>query len=83
MAEDNTQQKDNGTVSSTKIETLTTSDASYGTDSSILGVSMRSIIALIITLTLCYMAASEKTIVEPFYSICVFTIGFFFGQKKQ
>jgi uncharacterized membrane protein len=50
-------------------------------ESKIFGISVRAFISIIIVFTLCSMTIWEMKIVEPFYTICTFVIGFFFGQK--
>lgn len=52
-------------------------------ESKIFGVSVRAFIAIIVVFTLCYMTLEQLKIVEPFYTICTFVIGFFFGQKAN
>ena len=51
-------------------------------ESKIFGISVRAFIAILITVTLCTMSVFGAKIVEPFYSVCLFVIGFFFGQKS-
>ena len=52
-------------------------------ESKIFGMSVRAFIAMTICMTLCIMTLAEMKIVEPFYSVSVFVIGFFFGQKSN
>ncbi len=77
--------KDNSVpnVSQTKTETVTTSDVPIGTDSSIGNLSVRAILAIIVTVTLCAMTLFQFKVVEPFYSASLFVLGFFFGQKTN
>ncbi len=58
-------------------------NSSVSVDSSIGNVSVRALLAILITATLCGMTLMQYKIVEPFYSVSIFSIGFFFGQKKQ
>ncbi len=51
-------------------------------ESKVFGVSVRAFIAIMVAFTLCGMSWMELKIVEPFYSVGLFVIGFFFGQKK-
>jgi hypothetical protein len=50
-------------------------------ESKIFGISVRALIAVIVTITICGMSIFHVEIVEPMYSIGIFVIGFFFGQK--
>jgi len=50
-------------------------------DSQILGVSVRAWITLILTLTVCGMAAAVIEVKEPLYSAFLLALGFYFGQK--
>ena len=43
--------------------------------------SVRAIIALIATITMCYLALSEKNIPDGLNTIMAVIIGFYFGQK--
>jgi len=52
-------------------------------ESKVFGMSVRAFIAMFICMTLCYMTMAQIPIKEPFYSICIFVIGFFFGQKTS
>lgn len=52
-------------------------------ESKIFGVSVRAFIAILVTMTICTMALMALKVTEPFYSISLFVIGFFFGQKTQ
>ncbi len=63
-------------------ETLQTSELPV-CDSNIKGVSVRGILAALLTSTLCAMTLLQFDVKEPFYSVSVFSIGFYFGQKKQ
>lgn len=51
-------------------------------ESKIFGVSLRGWIALFITVTICAMAVLMLEVKEPLYSISLFVIGFYFGQKS-
>lgn len=60
-----------------------------GSDSNILGVSVRAWIALLLTSTVCGMnlislgtPAIPLEIQEPLYSGWLLSLGFYFGQKK-
>ena len=50
-------------------------------ESKIFGVSVRAFIAIVVVFTLCAMTCLQFKIIEPFYTVCTFVIGFFFGQK--
>jgi hypothetical protein len=52
-------------------------------ESKIFGISVRSFLAMILTMTACSMSLLEIKIVEPFYSAFLLALGFFFGQKTQ
>ncbi len=52
-------------------------------ESMIFGMTVRGFIVMMITMTLCTMTLGQMKIIEPFYSICVFVIGFYFGQKTS
>lgn len=55
---------------------------SDGAESAILGVSVRSWIALLLVYTVCLMAAHGAKIEEPLYSALLVVLGFLYGQKK-
>ena len=50
-------------------------------ESMIFGITVRAFIAVVVTMTICGMSIFHATVVEPMYSISIFVIGFFFGQK--
>lgn len=52
-------------------------------ESKVFGVSVRAFLAIIIVMTACAMTIYQIKIVEPFYSIVLFVIGFFYGQKNS
>ena len=64
------------------IEPVITELKSIPTESTLLGVSIRGWLSTLITMTLCYMALRSIKVEEPFASICIFTLGFYFGSKK-
>jgi hypothetical protein len=51
--------------------------------SSILHVSLRGWLALILVGTVCYMAIASITVEEPLYSLATLALGFYFGQKEK
>lgn len=53
------------------------------TESHLFNVSVRAWIALIVIVTVCYMAISLIEVKEPLYSISLLTVGFFFGQATK
>lgn len=71
----------------TQVTTTTTSnsidnDANLNKESALFNVSIRGWLASILTITLCFMSLKTIKVEEPFSSICVFALGFYFGQKK-
>lgn len=65
---------------------LTPGMAPIKTDTStILGVSIRGWIAIVVVLTVCLMSGLRIDIKEPLYTLAGLIVGFYFGQnpKKQ
>lgn len=73
---------------------LTSEGASPARDSQIGGLSVRSLITLMITATLCFYVVAYvvtqimrgmtiETIGEPFYGLSYVVIGYYFGSAKQ
>lgn len=52
-------------------------------ESSVFGVSLRGIIAMIIVITACAMAVIGREITEPLYTVFVSAVAFYFGQKTK
>lgn len=52
-------------------------------DSSILGVSVRAWLALILISTVCAMSVMGKEVFEPLYTLAGIALGYYMGQKKQ
>jgi len=52
------------------------------TESTLLGVTVRGWLAIILTLTVCAMSLLGIKVVEPLYSAGLLALGFYFGQKK-
>lgn len=52
-------------------------------DSSILGVSVRAWLALILISTVCTMSIMGKEVFEPLYTLAGIALGYYMGQKKQ
>lgn len=46
-----------------------------------LHVSVRGVLALLITTTTCVMALRGLDVKEPLYSLAIFVLGFFFGTR--
>jgi hypothetical protein len=51
--------------------------------STILGVSLRGWIALIVVLTICLMSGLKIDIKEPLYTLGGLIVGFYFGQNPK
>ena len=52
-------------------------------ESSMWGVSVRALIIIVLTLTVCIMSLLLMKIGEPLYSAFTLALGFYFGQKTQ
>jgi hypothetical protein len=52
-------------------------------ESNIFGVSVRGWLAVLTVLTLCIMAYVGKKVDEPFYTIVISIVSFYFGQKTH
>lgn len=52
-------------------------------ESKLYGISVRSFITVILTITICAMAIVGKNVVEPLYSAFLLALGFYFGQKTM
>jgi len=52
-------------------------------ESNVLGVSIRGWLAVVTVLTLCIMAYLGKKVDEPFYTIVISIVSFYFGQKSN
>jgi hypothetical protein len=50
-------------------------------ESNIFGMSVRSVLILILTVTVCYMSLVALEVKEPLYSAFMLGLGFYFGQK--
>lgn len=50
-------------------------------DSSILGVSVRGLVTMVIVLTICILSGLKTEVQEPLYSMGTMALGFYFGQK--
>jgi len=51
-------------------------------ESHVLSLSVRSILALVVLVTICYMSIKGTEIKEPLYTLSVAITAFFFGQQK-
>lgn len=71
------------TVSTQTTTTATTSGPPKHMESHILNMSVRSIIALIVILTVCYMSIAASEVKEPLYTLAGLIVGFFFGQQTK
>lgn len=69
---------------STKIENTTedTTPRKVG-ESKMFGCSVRSIIAVTVTYTVCLMALSQIEIKEPLYSLSIAVIAYYMGQHVK
>ncbi len=52
-----------------------------GMTSSIFHISLRGWLALILVVTVCYMAIMQIEVKEPLYTLATMALGFYFGQK--
>ena len=52
-------------------------------ESKIFGVSVRGWLAIATVLTLCGMAVFQIKVDEPFYTIVISIVSFYFGQKSN
>jgi len=52
-------------------------------ESSILGISIRSWLAIMFSFTICIMSFMNKEIIEPLYGLGYIAIGFFFGKASH
>lgn len=51
-------------------------------ESQVFGLSIRSIVVILITGTVCYMSLRMLKIEEPLYTLATITIGYYFGQNQ-
>ena len=51
--------------------------------SHILNVSARAWLAILVTYTLCFMSAAGIEVKEPFYSVSIAIVAYFFGQATK
>ena len=49
--------------------------------SQVFGISLRGWIAIIITLSVCYMAIMQIAVTEPLYTLATVVISFYFGHQ--
>ena len=49
--------------------------------STILGVSIRGWIAMLVVFTVCWMSATKTAVVEPLYTLATVCISFYFGHQ--
>lgn len=54
-----------------------------GKESAAFGISLRGWLALVFVITVCFMCAMGKTVVEPLYSLTVMVVSFYFGKMSQ
>ncbi len=52
-------------------------------DSSIGGISVRSIIVSVVVLTVCIMSSLKLKVEEPLYTLVGLTVGYYFGQSNS
>jgi hypothetical protein len=52
-------------------------------NSSILGVSIRGWIAMVVVATICLMSGLKIDIKEPLYTLAGLIVGFYFGQNPK
>lgn len=52
-------------------------------ESTIFGMSLRGIIALIIVVTACSISAYGNEIKEPLYTVFIAAVSYYFGQKTS
>lgn len=71
------------TVSTQTTTTATTSGPPKMYESHIFSLSARSLIALIVVLTVCYMSIRVTEVKEPLYTLAGLVVGFFFGQQTK
>lgn len=71
------------TTSNTITTNSVDNDANLNKESTLFNVTIRGWLATVITISLCFMALRSIKVEEPFSSICIFVLGFYFGQKKS
>lgn len=52
-------------------------------ESSIFGVSLRGLIALVVISTVCVMSVAVIEVKEPLYTLAGLIVGFYFGQNQK
>lgn len=65
-----------------KSETTVKGNKPLSSESTLIGVSVRGWIALLLLGTMCGMAIMGKTVTEPLYSACIAALGLYFGHAK-
>jgi hypothetical protein len=51
--------------------------------SHICSLSVRALITLLVTITVCVMAFQNKKVEEPLYTVVGLCLGFYFGQRDK
>ncbi len=73
-------------MNNTETSTATTTETETKPDSGFrvgnLDLSVRAGLAMILTLTVCYMHITGVEVKEPLYTLSTMAIGLYFGQKK-
>jgi len=54
-----------------------------GKESKAFGISLRGWLALLLTITVCFMSAFGVKIIEPLYTMAVMALSFYFGKMSQ
>lgn len=65
---------------------MTTEDTSHLAKSSLLGrigLSVRGVVVVTVTVTVCGMSWTGHVVAEPLYSLAGIVIGYYFGQMKH
>jgi hypothetical protein len=71
------------TVTTQSTRTATVSGPPKSHESHIMSLSARSLIAIIVVVTVCYMSIRTTEVKEPLYTLAGLVVGFFFGQNSK
>ncbi len=71
------------TEDTTITQRTSTSGSRISSDSRIFNCSVRSIIALLVVGTVCYMSIAVIKIEEPLYTLVGMVVGFYMGQYNK
>lgn len=73
-------------MNNTETSTTTTTETETKPDSGFrfgnFDMSVRALLAIVLTTTVCFMHSMEIEVKEPLYTLSTMAIGLYFGQKK-